>query len=78
MLQLSCNSDFMLTLQESRSIHDSVYIPKIKFISYIFSCLQTAEEEFDTTIPGPWMKKWELVHTNKHTDAYFAQQTHSV
>ena len=27
------------------------------------------EEEFDTTIPGPWMKKWELVHHNRHTRA---------
>ena len=47
-------------------------------IYFLFPCVQTVEEEFDTTIPGPWMKKWELVHTNKHTDAYFAEQTHSV
>jgi hypothetical protein len=25
------------------------------------------EAEFDTTIPGPWMKKWEIVHHNRHT-----------
>ncbi|CAD5121217.1 DgyrCDS9751 [Dimorphilus gyrociliatus] len=30
---------------------------------------KTAEEnEFDTTITGPWMKRWEIVHENKHTD----------
>jgi hypothetical protein len=22
---------------------------------------------FDTTIAGPWMKKWPLVHSNRHT-----------
>jgi len=27
-----------------------------------------AEEEFDTTIVGPWMKKWEMTHTNRHTE----------
>ncbi|XP_013416111.1 uncharacterized protein LOC106177776 [Lingula anatina] len=29
-------------------------------------------DEFDSTLSGPWMKKWEIVHHNKHTDAYFA------
>ncbi|XP_071162484.1 1-deoxypentalenic acid 11-beta-hydroxylase-like [Mytilus edulis] len=24
------------------------------------------EDEFDTTIQGPWMKKWEIVHVNRH------------
>ncbi|KAL8622941.1 hypothetical protein ACOMHN_027062 [Nucella lapillus] len=24
---------------------------------------------FDTTIQGPWMKKWEMVHMNRHTKA---------
>ena len=29
--------------------------------------LQNAEDEnFDTTIQGPWMKKWEIVHINRH------------
>ncbi|XP_062615047.1 uncharacterized protein LOC134276778 [Saccostrea cucullata] len=28
----------------------------------------TEDAEFDTTMPGPWMKKWELVHHNEHTD----------
>ena len=23
-------------------------------------------EEFDTTIQGPWMKKWDIVHVNQH------------
>ncbi|XP_076090854.1 putative alpha-ketoglutarate-dependent hypophosphite dioxygenase [Mytilus galloprovincialis] len=26
------------------------------------------ESEFDLTMPGPWMKKWEMVHMNMHTD----------
>ncbi|XP_022094672.1 phytanoyl-CoA dioxygenase-like isoform X2 [Acanthaster planci] len=26
-----------------------------------------ADDEFDTTIMGPWMKRWELVHHNRHT-----------
>lgn len=25
------------------------------------------ENEFDLTVPGPWMNKWELVHMNMHT-----------
>ena len=25
------------------------------------------EDEFDTTIHGPWMKRWEIVHHNRHT-----------
>ncbi|XP_052765897.1 1-deoxypentalenic acid 11-beta-hydroxylase-like [Mya arenaria] len=33
--------------------------------------LETNEDpEFDTTLPGPWMKKWEIVHMNKHTDRH--------
>ena len=30
---------------------------------------QVSEEEFDTTIHGPWMKRWKIVHHNKHTEA---------
>ena len=30
-----CDSSFMLTLQETRSSHGSMNIPKIKFIAYI-------------------------------------------
>ncbi|XP_078680911.1 phytanoyl-CoA dioxygenase domain-containing protein 1 homolog [Branchiostoma floridae x Branchiostoma belcheri] len=26
-----------------------------------------AEDEFDATIQGPWMTRWEIVHHNKHT-----------
>ena len=25
------------------------------------------EQAFDTTIAGPWMKRWALVHENRHT-----------
>ncbi|XP_073241055.1 uncharacterized protein [Porites lutea] len=28
------------------------------------------DPEFDTTIVGPWMGKWEIVHHNKHTVQY--------
>ena len=30
----------------------------------------TESEEFDTTIHGPWMKRWEITHHNKHTAAF--------
>ena len=26
-------------------------------------------DAFDTTIHGPWMKRWDIVHHNKHTEA---------
>ncbi|KAK3595964.1 hypothetical protein CHS0354_032478 [Potamilus streckersoni] len=29
---------------------------------------QAEESEFDTTIQGPWMKKWEIVHVNRHVE----------
>ena len=25
------------------------------------------DDELDTTIAGPWMKRWDLVHHNRHT-----------
>ncbi|XP_069117184.1 phytanoyl-CoA dioxygenase domain-containing protein 1 homolog isoform X1 [Argopecten irradians] len=27
----------------------------------------STDPDFDTTIQGPWMKKWEIVHMNQHT-----------
>ncbi|KAL3873369.1 hypothetical protein ACJMK2_036498 [Sinanodonta woodiana] len=27
---------------------------------------EAKDSEFDTTIPGPWMKKWKIVHVNRH------------
>ncbi|OWF37081.1 uncharacterized protein LOC110440563 [Mizuhopecten yessoensis] len=27
---------------------------------------ETKEADFDTSIQGPWMKKWEIVHVNRH------------
>lgn len=27
-------------------------------------------DEFDTTIQGPWMKKWEIVHVNRHVERH--------
>ena len=35
-----------------------------------FKYILQKEEEFDTTIVGPWMEKWEIVHMNKHTEAH--------
>ena len=26
-------------------------------------------DEFDTTIHGPWMNRWEIVHHNRHTES---------
>ncbi|XP_035696730.1 uncharacterized protein LOC118430127 [Branchiostoma floridae] len=31
-----------------------------------------AENDFDTTIQGPWMKRWEIVNHNKHTEAFYS------
>lgn len=31
--------------------------------------LDQGVDEFDTTIAGPWMRRWEIVHVNTHTDA---------
>ena len=31
---------------------------------------KAVESEFDTTIYGPWMRRWEIVHHNKHTKAH--------
>ena len=26
--------------------------------------------EFDTTVTGPWIGRWEIVNNNKHTEAF--------
>jgi len=36
--------------------------------SYMLSLCQDVDE-FDTTIPGPWMMKWEIINENRHTVA---------
>lgn len=28
------------------------------------------DPDFDTTIVGPWMERWEIMHHNRHTAAY--------
>ena len=28
-----------------------------------------SDEEFDTTLHGPWMERWEITHHNRHTQA---------
>ncbi|KAK3715067.1 hypothetical protein QZH41_012139, partial [Actinostola sp. cb2023] len=32
------------------------------------------EDEFDPTIIGPWMGKWEIIHHNKHTERYLENE----
>ncbi len=27
------------------------------------------DDEFDTNIHGPWMRRWDIVHHNRHTAA---------
>lgn len=34
---------------------------------FIFNFQLPDDPEFDTTIQGPWMKKWDIVHMNQHT-----------
>jgi hypothetical protein len=36
------------------------------FIPYPY--FQRNDDEFDTKIAGPWIRKWELIHSNRHTD----------
>ena len=33
-----------------------------------------AEDPFDTIIAGPWMKKWDIVHMNKHVERYLRDE----
>ncbi|XP_064637126.1 uncharacterized protein LOC135493597 [Lineus longissimus] len=35
-------------------------------------CKKTDEtaDEFDTTVTGPWLGRWDIVHRNKHTEAF--------
>jgi hypothetical protein len=33
------------------------------------SSAQATLDEFDTTITGPWMTAWPIVHQNRHTRA---------
>lgn len=44
------------------------FIIWIKYDPFYNWLLQNAEDkDFDTTIQGPWMKKWDLVNHNTHT-----------
>lgn len=40
-------------------------------VSSMFSLLLwlQQDDEFSTTIAGPWMKKWEITHVNRHVQA---------
>jgi len=37
------------------------------YLFYLFYQDEGQEDEFDRTIQGPWMKKWEITHQNVHT-----------
>ena len=28
------------------------------------------QDEFDTTVTGPWIGRWDIVNHNKHTEAF--------
>ncbi len=34
-------------------------------------------DEFDTTLSGPWMNRWDIVHHNKHTAIVTEATTYS-
>ncbi|CAF2512173.1 unnamed protein product [Rotaria sp. Silwood2] len=36
---------------------------------------QRLDDPFDTTISGPWMHNWPIVHHNRHTAALTTQPT---
>ena len=41
--------------------------------SAVMPSMSCAEDrDFDTTISGPWMDRWELVHHNRHVAAHLA------
>ena len=50
----------------------------IAFMSVDRTTVQAADvghtdaDEFDTTLHGPWMKRWEIVHHNRHTASMLA------
>ena len=52
--------------------------PLLAFMSVDRTTVQAAdvghtdEDEFDTTLHGPWMKRWEIVHHNRHTASMLA------
>ena len=48
-------------------------------IASVKDIIEIAEDqEFDTTVQGPWMRKWELVnhnnHVKKHTEMEAAKE----
>ena len=40
-----------------------------------YSC-DIPEEEFDTTLHGPWMERWEITHHNRHTEAMLKNKSY--
>ena len=45
---------------------------QILMVALVFQGEINLEEnsEFDTTIVGPWMGQWRIIHHNKHTKQY--------
>ena len=46
-------------------------VPNLSFISQcdltMFQEENKSDDEFDTRISGPWMKRWPITHHNQHT-----------
>ncbi len=49
-----------------RDVHSSAH-------RMVFVTPSQEMDEFDTTVPGPWMEQWEIVHVNRHTEAYLEE-----
>jgi len=42
------------------------------------TALNRVTDEFDTTISGLWMKKWEIVHMNRHTESLMKSEDNPI
>ena len=45
---------------------------------FTFQKENVKDPQFDTTIGGPWMNRWEIVHHNKHTAAFKNSEAQSL
>ncbi|XP_078000823.1 uncharacterized protein LOC144453411 [Glandiceps talaboti] len=62
------NHVLMRTSKDPKHIIDFDAFDKVDRHSEAHKSTEGEEaDEFDTTAPGPWMKRWEIVHHNRHT-----------
>ncbi len=61
-----CVRAFILT-RDSSAIILQIYLPGLYNVILSLHMLQEISD-FDTSISGPWMKQWEIVHVNQHVD----------